>query len=51
MHQLMCDTSSPLHVSNDRCEQLGTDTEAKKVSLNNYYFLVLELQCLVIYVW
>jgi hypothetical protein len=47
----MCDTSYPLHVANDRCEQLGTNTEAKKVSLNNYCFLVLQLQCLVIYVW
>jgi hypothetical protein len=43
MHQLMCDSSSLLHVSHDRIEQLGTGTEAQKVSLNNCCFLVLHL--------
>jgi hypothetical protein len=38
MQHLVCDTSSPLHISHDQMEQMGASSEAKKVSLDNWFF-------------
>jgi hypothetical protein len=35
IQHVVCDTSSPLHVSQDQMERMGASSEANKVTIDN----------------